>query len=226
MTTRSQIKNLVQPLLERNFDLALDGQWLHLKPVRHILKTILFDRTGIANCFCPRLAVMVLFEPGSTIDIKYGEIFSGPHGYAWYWDDPGMPSNLLNVIESYALPFLRSIVTIDDFVTYTSFPDRFRNAELPGFPYLTVPIDVARGDLEAARSTCEIWRDRLPRLGPRDPTVVNLKTLCPLLASNDVPALVRQLHAWEEYTVKQLKLEKIWERTPFPIEITGAPDSI
>jgi hypothetical protein len=221
MTTATQIKKFVQPVLERNTDLVLEGQWLHLKPIEHILRTILFDRTGAANCFCPRLAVMILFEPGTIIDIKYGEMFSGPQGYAWYWDDPGMPSNLLNVIECYALPFLRSIETIDDFVEYTSFPDRFRNAELPAFPYLTVPIDVARGDLQAARRTCDIWRDRLPRLNSADPTVVNLNTLCPLLAANDVPALIRQLHMWEEHTVRQLKLEKIWERTPFPIELKG-----
>jgi hypothetical protein len=227
MTTKRQIKRLVQPLLERNPELVLDGQWLYFRPVRHLLRTLLFDRTGQADLFEPRWAAMILFDPSDIIDIKYGRRLSpggrlrGELGNLWYWDDPRMPEVLFDVIENEALPAMRSIETIDDFVEYTSFPDRFRNAELPAFPYLTVPIDVARGDLKSARATCDVWRDRLSRFSPEDPTVVNLNTLGPLLAANDVPALVNQLHAWEEYTVRQLKLEKIWERTPFPIELKG-----
>jgi hypothetical protein len=224
MTTKGQIKKLVRPLLERHPDLVLDGQWLYLKPVRHVLRTLLFDRTGEAAHFVPRWAVMILFDPSEIIDIKYGERLGpggrlrGEHGNLWYWGDPRMPEVLFDVVENEALPAMRRIESIDDFVDYTSFPDRFRNAELPGFPYLKVPIDVSRGDLESARAICEKWRGIIPKLKRTDPTVINLQALCPLLAANDVPALIRQLHAWEEYTVRQLKLEKIWEPSPFPIE--------
>jgi hypothetical protein len=200
--------------------------------VRHLLRTLLFDRTGEAARFQPRWVVMILFDPSDVIDIKYGRRLSpggrlgGEFSNLWYWDDPRMQEVLFDVIENEALPAMRAVETIDDFVEYTSFPDRFRNAELSGFPNLTVPIDVARGDLQAARRICDIWRDRLSKLNPGDPTVVNLNTLGPLLDANDVPALVHQLHAWEEETVKRLKLEKIWERTPFPIELKGGHAAI
>ena len=45
------------------------------------------------------------------------------------------------------------------------------------------------------------------------------KTLCPLIAANDRPGLVRLLRDWEAYSVKRLKLEKLWEPTPFPLEL-------
>src|SRR5262245_11461120 len=137
MTTKAQIRGLVQPLLERHPDLVLDGQWLYLRPVRHVLRTLLFDRTGQAAQFRPTWAVMILFSQNDMIDIKYGERLGpggrlrGELGNLWYWDDPRMPEVLFDVVENEALPAMRAIKTIDDFVEYTSFPDRFRNAELP-----------------------------------------------------------------------------------------------
>ncbi len=44
------------------------------------------------------------------------------------------------------------------------------------------------------------------------------KELCPLIAANDRPGLARLLHGYEAQSVKNLKLEKFWEPTPFPIE--------
>jgi hypothetical protein len=43
--------------------------------------------------------------------------------------------------------------------------------------------------------------------------------LCPLVASNDRAGLAKLLHSYEAQSVKNLKIEKFWERTPFPIEM-------
>lgn len=37
-------------------------------------------------------------------------------------------------------------------------------------------------------------------------------------AANDKAELARILHEWEAKSAKRLKLESIWERTPFPLE--------
>lgn len=219
MTTASQIRKLVKPLLERNPDLVLHGRWLFVMPVHHILRGIFFDRTGEAARCRPKWAVINLFRPTSNVDLKYGELLAGANGYLWYWDDPEMPSMLFNVIENYALPTIRKVVSIDDFVELASSAERFSGQELSGFPHLKVPIDVARGNLKSACSICCEVNEWVASLEDEDPLKIVVNGLCPLLADNDVQGLIRQLHAWEEYTVKQLKLEKIWERTPFPIEM-------
>jgi hypothetical protein len=45
------------------------------------------------------------------------------------------------------------------------------------------------------------------------------ETLYPLLEADDRPAIARLLHEWEAFTIGKLKLEDIWERTPFPLEL-------
>ena len=43
--------------------------------------------------------------------------------------------------------------------------------------------------------------------------------LCPLVAANDRAGLANLLHSYEAQSVKNLKIEKYWQRTPFPIEL-------
>ena len=49
-----------------------------------------------------------------------------------------------------------------------------------------------------------------------------LKELCARLAADDRRGLAQLLHEWEAITVKNLKLEHLWEPTPFPLELQGA----
>ena len=53
MTTISQVKKAVQPLLQRNHDLALVGRLVVLKPVHHILRGVYIDRSSIPDEFMP-----------------------------------------------------------------------------------------------------------------------------------------------------------------------------
>jgi hypothetical protein len=46
-----------------------------------------------------------------------------------------------------------------------------------------------------------------------------VEALCPLLAADDRMGLAQQLRQWEAYTVRNLKIESIWEPTPFPLEL-------
>jgi hypothetical protein len=41
----------------------------------------------------------------------------------------------------------------------------------------------------------------------------------PMVLAQDKAGIAAKLHEWEAYTVKQLKLEKYWQPTPFPIEL-------
>ena len=114
--------------------------------------------------------------------------------------------------------------TIDDFVKFTS-KERFPDTHLDLYPASKIFVDVARDDLDAAKSICAYMAtDRakgwyLPDMQDKYDRVT--KELCPLIAANDRPGLARLLHAYEAQSIKNLKLEQFWEPTPFPIEQAG-----
>jgi hypothetical protein len=85
-----------------------------------------------------------------------------------------------------------------------------------GSPY----VDVALGDFKAARSMCDFFAGLNGHYGIRQEECENVvRELCPRIAANDRRGLAQLLHAYEAAPVKQLKLEKLWEPTPFPIEL-------
>jgi hypothetical protein len=48
---------------------------------------------------------------------------------------------------------------------------------------------------------------------------VEVPTFYPALLSEDRTTLANILHEWEAMTIETYKLEKVWERTPFPLEL-------
>jgi hypothetical protein len=132
-----------------------------------------------------------------------------------------MPADFYAVIEEQTLPFLRGIDTLDHFVAVTG-RGRFLLNSLDAFPLRKVVVDVARGDFDAARSICAtLLTGRTMWSAPdmRDVFSMIVDSLCPLLAADDHAGLARQLREWEAYTVHNLKIESIWEPTPFPLEL-------
>ncbi len=142
-------------------------------------------------------------------------------GRLWYWDDPSVRDDLFAAIEEQALPQLRAIQTLDDFVAFASDRTRFSITAFSGYLLRTVGVDIARGDLDSARAACaELATGRtrwsMPLMREEFERITG--ALCPLLASGDRAGMARFLHEWEAYTVDKLKLRDIWEPTPFPLE--------
>lgn len=222
MTTVRQIKKLLTPLLERHDDLYLSGQWLLLKPVRHLLRGVVIDRTGEAARFRPRWAVMSLCVPQDFFPLNWGAMIrrAGPVRL-WFWDAPSLQADLFSAIENQALPQLRAMQTLEDFVAFANDKHRFSLDPFDAFPLLRIAADIARGDLHAAREGCAelgtgktMWS--APELHEEFERITGV--LCPMLASGDRAGMARLLHEWEAYTVDKLKLRDIWEPTPFPLE--------
>lgn len=220
MTTVAQVRQVAQPLLKRNPDLVLVGRLVVIKPVHHILHGVYIDRSIDRLTFVPTWSVIFMFEPRKDFGYRWGARVCGPSG-GWNITDPDLPALMCEAIESEALPPMRSIKTLDDFVRFTS-KERFPDTYLDLYEMSKVFVDVARGDLKVARSICEYMatdeaqRRYLPDMQERYDRVT--KELCPLIAANDRPGLAQLLHSYEAQSVKNLKLEKFWEPTPFPIE--------
>lgn len=222
MTTANQVKKLVKPLLARNPDLALVGRTILIKPVRHLLRGIVVDSTRSANIFAPHRAAIFLFEPKTTFSLSWGKtLYRHRSKELWDFDDPDMPAEFLEKMESEALPILRRIETLNDFVAYTRDRALSQNT-IDQHPLSRVFIEIALGRFDLARKTCADQDDAQSRewfnlLAPDDYQLV-MDVVRPLVVAEDRPALARLLHEWEAASVKALKLEAHWEPSPFPFE--------
>ena len=83
MTTVAQVKQLVQPLLQRNPDLALVGRLVVVKSVHHILRGISIGRVDVTNLDQMLWAMITRTDPADSIQFIKGS-----------WDsnaDPAIP---------------------------------------------------------------------------------------------------------------------------------------
>jgi hypothetical protein len=90
-----------------------------------------------------------------------------------------------------------------------------------------VIVRVAQGYLGAARKICQQQRERWSTDKPEydDDTRAKFRRLLELsalLEEDDRAAVVRLLHSWEAETVKNFKIEHLWQPTPFPLELQSA----
>jgi hypothetical protein len=250
VTTVAQVRQVTRPLLERNPDLALVGRLVVIKPVRHIIRGIFFDPSSDPVLHNPVWLVSFLFKPWTLVGDRWGEGLSAkrpnllkhardpeslkeiarimsaqerlplrerryPASWGgWVAYDPTIATEMCEVIEEQALPMLRALQSIDDFVTFTADKTRFAWTYF-GSSYIDEPfVFAAQGNVEAALAACT-------KLVKEEPTGPRCRELLRRLAAGDRHGVAQSLHEWEADSVKRLKLEQLWERTPFPIEATA-----
>jgi hypothetical protein len=219
MTTVAQVRQVVQPLLQRNPDLALLGRLIVIKPVHHLLCGVYVDRSLNPLSFVPTWSVLLLSDVRKDFGFLWGERVRGRHGY-WETTDPDVSSAMCEAIEQEALAPMRSIKTFDDFIDLTSVLRNPRR-HLDLFPIARLTVDIARGDLAAAEAICKFLKTREGKseyVYQEERYGRAVQGLCPLVAANDRAGLAKLLHSYEALSVKNLKIEKYWEETPFPIE--------
>lgn len=167
---------------------------------------------------------MHLFEVTTSIHFNWGQ-FLRDRRWAdpglWWKIDEGVELSLIDAIETQALPPLRAMQTLDDFLAYIR-GNPF-GPHLLEYPWSRIILDVALGDLDHARAISakhlEQWSPDLAHDDDGRATYARLGELCRRLTADDREGLVRLLHEWEAATVNNLKIENIWEPTPFPIEL-------
>lgn len=227
MTTAAQVKKLVQPLLDQNSDLAWVGRKIYLKPVYHFARAILIDRILDPDGFQPQSGAAHLFDVWDGLPLNWSEWLrkkSGPMPGSWQMQDPDVGRMLIETIEADALPYLRAMTSLDDYLAHTS---RFGGRDLLVKPTARIIVDVAMGDLEKARHTWEsqreLWSVDKPSYDEEDKAMLRrLRQVGALLGADDRIGLARLLHTWEAQTVKNLKIEHLWEPTPFPLELQAS----
>ncbi len=76
MTTVAQVRQAVQPLLQRNPDLALIGRLVVIKPVHHILRGVYIDRSLDPKLFVPTWSIIFYMPSRATKLGSTGEAVS------------------------------------------------------------------------------------------------------------------------------------------------------
>ena len=223
MTTLREVKRLVQPLLERNPDLAMAGRLVVVRPVNHLVRGICIARTSSAASANVHWATVPLFKPGTTFYFNFGdELIAEPP--AWRLARPELPQTLVKIAERDALPKLRAIHSIADFKAFTLGPD-MKGRPQGVIELRNVYVEAALGNFNGALENLAILRRhrdffRRMTITP-DHYDDLLERFEPRLIAGDGTGVAALLHQWEAYTVGQLKLEHLWQPTPFPVELDG-----
>jgi hypothetical protein len=128
----------------------------------------------------------------------------------WDANDPMTAAKMCKVFEQKALPMLRNLRSIDDFVAFTADEARFPLTYL-GSNYFNEPfVYAAQGDFAAAVATAT----KVERASKRE----SIRELLPLMTAGDRSGVAKLLHGWEADSVRRLQLGDYWQPTPFPVE--------
>ncbi|MCJ2080096.1 hypothetical protein [Methylobacterium sp. J-090] len=227
MTTARQARTIFRPLASRHADFAYTGgRELWLTPIRHTVSSVFLDRTSNSDAFRVRWAILASFIPTpnrfESIGNCAGDLypFDQTRFAYWHWSDSATVERAISVIETNALPHLRSLSGLERWAAY--YRETFPIA-LAGFPDERLLLDIALGNLQAARSQLtELLPHFRENKHPDQPIYQYMRSLIlpvaePLLA-DDRPALAAILHGWESENIRGAKLEPYWEPTPFPLE--------
>jgi hypothetical protein len=221
MSASRLAKKILMPSLNHHADLHLANRWIAIKPVHHVFRGILIESCDHDSYFVARWAVSHFCEPFGTIPLDWGDRIFDPASGLWLWDDPEMPARFARVLETQILPMLRTVDTLDDladFLDRTHIPGRYFEINV----VRQIPFLAARGNLDAARcALAEIVEGRTIWSDPYyvEEVMPYVEPMKKILADGDRGRLARQLYDWEVICIEKLRMRKIWEPTPFPLEL-------
>lgn len=220
MTTKKQIKSLLDLIQSRNPDLEICGPFAVLKPIRHVIGSISIDRTSSADRPHFLWAIGHTFNPRSSLQGIWIDQFYTAHGAASKWSEPGLAEAFIDAVEGIILPRLRSASTIEGMTTLTYPYSYGYERQLLHEPY-QMHFHAACGRFDEAiriLEKMERWdRNQLSwRLREFEYLVDELG---PILKQRDKAAVGGLLRRWEAMVVERAGVADVYEPTPFPLEI-------
>ncbi|QDZ00729.1 hypothetical protein FQ775_10220 [Nitratireductor mangrovi] len=219
MTTREQIRTLLEPITRCYSDVVLDRSWALLVPVRHILKVIKIDGSSSADGFYPKCMAISLVSPPHLMPLVFEQRFSTRGG--WSWTDPGMPEAFYREVDESALPTIRSISSFESLLERTALPGPLRQDPVGSQLFQDIAVHAVRGDLARVRAWCALaertrseweagmWREEIEAV---------VLPICTFMSRDDIAGLMVMLHGWERQAAHAVGIDRFWEPSPFPIE--------
>ncbi len=197
-TRPTDIRRYLKSLLEQRSDLALVDRYLFVRPMRHLLRCAVLDRTSDRYQFRLWRSCKPLYAPnGSVADILHDGAFA-------VWQPHFEPLLMATLVEEVFEPLGR-ITTLTDF------------SSRPGgsTPFLFAQV-----------TSLVLAGERGPRSCPRRRDRARHMSIWPRRCrqhwehiSADIERTCAECHEKEAETVKAMKLERFWEPSPFPVEL-------
>jgi hypothetical protein len=204
-TRPADIKRYLKPLLELRSDLVLIDRLLLVRPVRHVLRGALLDRTSDKYSFRIWRYIKPLFG-GNGSGVGYG---GDVHRALWQVWQPHFQPFLLDAFHKDVFEHVGNLTTFDNFANELAATDRFMETRV-------IALVLAGQPGRAAEYIREIER--------HDPDFAWLDDYREYLA-RDISAVCAEFHDNEAKAAKELKLGDIWEPSPFPAELAPAQRS-
>ena len=205
-TRPADIKRYLKPLLKQRSDLMLIGRLLIIRPVRHIVRGVLFDRTSDKYQFKLWLILRLLLEPGDREFLR-GEI---DIGQCRVWD-PEFPALLFHVLEQDVFSELATLESLADVDRDLSLGSE---QKIAGFGTMVTALILA-GRRERARELIDSFE---AQPGNKERWQTWLRDQRTFL-EQDAASLGTEARSWEAKVAKVHRLGAAWEPSPFPTEV-------
>ena len=207
-TRPADIRRYLKPLLKVRDDLVQIDRWLIVRPVRHLLRGVFFERTSHPSRFYLRRTIKPLYV-SSTSWLGFGKRFGA---LEWCVYEPYFQALLEAELAQDGFERVGKVTTLNEFGAYLE----------PTLPYggdeEYVVTALLCGERERAAEHLEHLKSYREAA---DPYYLAMRELLDSF-SRDAGTFCAQRHAEEATSVKELKLEAIWEPSPFPIELPAA----
>jgi hypothetical protein len=229
MVSKRFAEQLWRPLAASHGDLIAAGRWCYVVPIRHVVRGILLNSSRYDRRGRPEWAVMPLFEPATFFDLSWGEDLrleipsevrtdfyemkaqSDHEHAAWLKENYG----------AWVLPKLRGLGEIRALFDHAT---SLLHAKLIWPPSLIL-FHAALGEFDRVREIAAGYSGTtVPEgwLRPNGRPVLDLALeVIPLVDREDRARLADLLHGVEAETARNIGVEHLWERTPFPFQEHG-----
>jgi hypothetical protein len=223
MPAGPQIRKLLKPLLARHPDLFMVGRDIFVRPIRHISRAIILDRTSDPTRFAPTYHVSMTCH---WIMIQWHRQLkhAPPGSVIWRWNHPDMPESLFTAIEDQALPALRAASTFADVEAFAA--QNPWGYPLDAYHEPAMLFYAASGDKVRAQAKAHLLRNAWKTVDPKaspgiQHQIALLRAIRDGIAADDWQGVAHALHELERAVMAYWKLEPYWEPSPFPLEVEG-----
>jgi len=246
MATTKQLRHIFSPILAEYPDLVLQGRWLFRPPIKTAIVGLYVDRTSSANNSAMWLSVVPLsrfnspwvhgFKKSFEVERVIGAppdkwigappdkwVVGGKNEPPRIYQDmfaPEYSSHLLRNFSAKAVPFLDKVRTFRDVVAWIR---QFREPPLRNSAIELIDgwLAAMQGDFAAAADHLSSYlqgKEIYSRQNPANDNQRLQEDILRVLRTGDKIAIAAFLHQVEQQPIVKFRLERFWQRTPFPFE--------
>ncbi|MGA7487223.1 MAG: hypothetical protein WBW74_09855 [Xanthobacteraceae bacterium] len=198
-TRPADLKRYLKPLLKQRSDLVLIDRLLIVRPVRHLLRGVFFDRTSDRYEFRVCRCIKPLFAAESVVDAR-----KDIHPVRWKVWEPHFEALLFDALAEDVFDDLGRMTTLGAFGRDLDEDTRIMALVLAGERERAA--ELIETERTQSGSAYRPYGDRERRA----------------LLERDVASLCAEFRAKESEIAEQLKLGDVWDPAPFPAEVPEA----